>query len=100
MSTPFEIGAQLAIVIDLAVENYRDTPVFVEYRLFTGDEIDDRQPSHSERYTACYKRAFRIGTTMDHPLTHRTEQLPRAVRRWRVRIDVGPTGDTAHFVYL
>src|SRR5829696_6484562 len=52
MSTFFEIGTQLAIVIDLAVEDYGDAPIFVEDRLFTRDEVDDRQPSHPKRRAA------------------------------------------------
>src|SRR5215217_2268403 len=55
MSTFFEFRAQLAIVVDLAVENYRDAPVFVENRLFTRDEIDDREPSHAKCYAGRYK---------------------------------------------
>src|SRR6185369_6039773 len=58
VSSLFEIGAKLAIVVDLTVENDGDRPVFIEYRLFTGDEIDDRQPSHSERYAGCSKQPF------------------------------------------
>src|SRR4051794_39943051 len=42
VSTFFELRAQLAVVVDLAVEDYGDAPVFVEDRLFTRDEIDDR----------------------------------------------------------
>ena len=41
-------GAQLAIVVDLAVEDYCDALVFVEYGLFAGYEIDNarrRMPS-------------------------------------------------------
>ena len=55
VATFFEIGAQLAIVVDLAVENYGDAFVFVEYRLFTGDEIDNREPAHAERHAARHK---------------------------------------------
>src|SRR6185369_12212623 len=55
MSTFFEFRAQLTVVVDLAVENYGDAPVFVENRLFTRDEINNRQPSHPECYAGCYE---------------------------------------------
>src|SRR4051794_26501910 len=96
MSSLFEISAQLAIVVDLAVENYCDRPVFVVDGLFTRDEIDDRQSPHAERYAGRRKQTFRVRTTMHHPLTHRMEQLVRALRWRRARIESGPTGNTAH----
>src|SRR5215216_5473075 len=55
MSTFFELRTQLAIVVDLAVEDYGDAPVFVEDRLFTCDEIDYREPSHAKCYAGRYK---------------------------------------------
>src|SRR6185369_17707558 len=96
MTTLFEICAQFAIVVDLAVENYRDALVFVENRLFAGDQIDDREPAHSKGYAARHEQSFRVRSAMDHPLTHRVQQLLRTVRRRRVRIETGPTGDSAH----
>ena len=50
--------AQLAIVVDFAVENYCDAFVFIECRLIAGDEIDDREPSHAERNASGYQQAL------------------------------------------
>ena len=66
MSALFEIGAQLAIVVDLAVENDGDAVVFVEGRLFAGDEIDDREPTHAERDAARDKQAL-LNPAHDEP---------------------------------
>src|ERR1041385_1171909 len=58
VSALFEIDAQLAIVVNLAVEDDSDRAVFVENRLFTGHEIDDRQAAHSECYAGRRKQTF------------------------------------------
>ena len=42
-----QVGAQLVIVIDLAVEDNPDGPVFIRQRLVTADEVDNRQTSMS-----------------------------------------------------
>ena len=98
MPALFEIGAQFAIVVDLAVENDSDALVLVEGRLFTSDEVDDGEPSHAECGATCYEQSFRVRAAMDHAFTHSVQQLVSAFRRRRVRIESGPTGDTAHDV--
>src|SRR6185369_14253054 len=55
MSAFFEFRAQLAIVVDFAVEDHGDAPVFVENRLFACDEIDDGESSHAKCYAGRYK---------------------------------------------
>ena len=35
---------------------------------------------------------------MNHPLTHRMEQILTALRWRRIGIEIGPTGNTAHVV--
>src|SRR2546423_6819129 len=96
MAAGFEIRAQLAIVVNLAVENYRHAVIFVESWVLTGEEIDDRQPAHTERDTIIDQIAFRIGTAMLHAVAHRAQQLFAAIRRRRAWIEIGPTGDAAH----
>ena len=44
-----ELRAQLAIVVDLAVEDHPDRAVLVADRLMAAGEIDDAQPAHAER---------------------------------------------------
>src|SRR5215831_4475338 len=42
-----QTGTQLAIVVDFAVENDGNGLIFVEGRLLAGQQIDNRQPTHS-----------------------------------------------------
>src|ERR1700732_1405147 len=42
----FQIGAQLAVVVEFAVEDHGYTLIFVESRLLAGEQINDRQPAH------------------------------------------------------
>src|SRR5688500_9337704 len=58
VSTFFEFGSEFAIVVDLAVEYDRDTLVFVEDRLFTGNEVDDCEPAHTECDAVSHKQTF------------------------------------------
>ena len=44
-----EIAAQLAMVVDLAVEDDPDRAVFVGHRLVAAGAIDDRQTAMAER---------------------------------------------------
>ena len=66
----FQIGAQLAVVVDLAIKDNGDALVFVESGLFTGEEVDNRQAPHAQRDTIIDKITFRIGTAMDHAVAH------------------------------
>ena len=44
----FEVGPQLAVVVDFAVEGDPDRLVFVRQRLPTGGEVDNRQPAKTQ----------------------------------------------------
>ena len=44
-----ELRAQLAVVVDLAVEDHPDGAVFVANRLVAAGEVDDAQAAHAER---------------------------------------------------
>ena len=73
MSTLFELCAQLAIVVDLAVEDYRDALVFVE----AGCSPVTRSMIASRRMpsaTPLVTNSLLSQATMDHALTHRVEQ--------------------------
>jgi len=83
-----ELGAQLAIVVDLAVE---DDPVAaggVAHGLAPGHEIDDRQPRHPEPDVAGGVDARVVGAAMLEKAEHRGQELARG------RADVA--GDAAH----
>src|SRR5205085_1724228 len=49
MAAPFERAAQLAVVVDLAVEHDPDRAVFVRDGLLSVAEVDDAQPPHADR---------------------------------------------------
>jgi hypothetical protein len=44
-----QLRHQLAVVVDLAVENYTDRTVSIEQRLLPGRQIDNRQAPMTER---------------------------------------------------
>ena len=100
MPTRFQIRAQLAIVVDLAVEDHGNTFVFVINRLLASDEIDDRQAPHAQGHAVAYHIAFRVRPAMNHAVAHRVQKLIRAVRWRRSRIKIGPTGYAAHGIKL
>src|SRR6185503_17844534 len=43
-----EVGAELAIVVELAVDDGDDVAALVRDRLVTGLQVDDREPPHRE----------------------------------------------------
>ena len=98
MAARFEIGTQLAIVVDFAVENHGDAVIFVESWLLASEQIDDRQPPHAQRDAVVEQIAFGVRTAMMHAIAHRAQQFFAAIRRRRARIEIGPTGYAAHNV--
>src|ERR1041385_3040457 len=96
MAASFEIGAQLAIIVNLAVEDHGYLTIFVESRLLAGEEIDDRQTAHAERDSIVQQITFRIRPAMDHAIAHRAQELFSAFTWRRARIEVGPTGYSTH----
>ncbi len=70
VSAFFQISAKLAIVVDLAVQDYSDGFVFIEGWLFTSDEIDDGETAHSESGAIRDKESFRVRTAVNHALAH------------------------------
>jgi hypothetical protein len=59
MSTRFEVRSQLAVVVDLAIEDDPNGFIFIGQRLMTGAQIDDRQPPKSQ----CRSRTTRLPTS-------------------------------------
>ena len=100
MATLFEIGAHVAIVVNLAVEHYGHGVIFVEGGLVAREEIDDREPSDAQRDPVIHQIAFGIGPAMMHPIAHRAQQFLRALRRCGAWIEIGPTGYAAHKIKL
>src|SRR5437764_11393706 len=98
MTACFEVSAQLAIVVNLAVENYRDAVVFIESWLLAGEQIDYCEATHAERDAVVEKIAFGIGSAMLHAIAHRAQEFFAALVRRRARIEIGPAGYAAHKV--
>ena len=59
-----QLGAQLAVVVDLAVEDDTDRAVLVEDRLVPAGQVDDRQPPHPEPDPPLDVDALVIGAAM------------------------------------
>src|SRR5687768_9947737 len=92
VATTLEIAAQLAVVVDLPVEDNPDGPVFVGDRLMAAREVDDAQPAHAERHAV----------TEIHPLVVRTAVHDRGAHaadvrlRYRSSIPAHDSGNAAH----
>ena len=48
VARPFQLLAELQVVVDLAVEGDPHRPVLVRHRLVAGDQVHDRQPAMRE----------------------------------------------------
>src|SRR5207302_8096543 len=71
-----ELGAQLSVVVELAVADADDVAGFVLDRLLAGVEVDDRQPAHREREPDEGAAPLGVGPAM-------AQQLDRIERRRR-----------------
>ena len=65
-----QLGDQLLVVVDLAVEDDATRAVLVEQRLLAGREIDDRQPAVAEADAGLDVQAAFIGAAMMLRLVH------------------------------
>src|SRR6266850_1435326 len=83
MACRFELGAQLAEVVDLAVEHDPDGTVLVVDRLMAGREIDDAQAPHAERDALVDEHAFIVGAAMADHVAHAVDERARLVRAER-----------------
>ena len=75
VAASFQIRSQFAVVIDLAVENYRDAVIFIECRLLARQQIDDRQTPHSQRDAIIDQITFRIGPAMGEATDARCSRI-------------------------
>ena len=71
-----QLVAQLAEVVDLAVEHDDDRAVLVGDRLIAGDEVDDSQPLDAETDAVVEKHAPRVRPAMLERGAHPLQQLP------------------------
>src|SRR5258706_7736008 len=84
--------AQLAVVVNLAVEDHVDAAVLVCDGLVAGIEIDDAEPPHRQPGVVIAVVSGRIGSTVDHRVAHR-QQISLADRTHHA-------ADAAHAVWL
>ena len=64
MAALFERLAQLLEVVDLAVENNRDVPGFVEDGLVSARKVNDAEAAHSERRRRRHQNSVFIRAAM------------------------------------
>ena len=60
-------GAQLAVVVDLAVENERDFSGFIRQRLVAGLKVNDAQPANRQGDMWQLKLAFAVRPAVPDP---------------------------------
>jgi hypothetical protein len=63
--------AQLHVVVDLAVEDYGEGSVLVEYRLLPGIYVDDGETTRSERHSRSFPISLGVRTAVTQALGHR-----------------------------
>ena len=88
-----ELGGELPVVVDLAVERDPDTAVLVRERLLSGRHIDDAQAGVAEPDTGCAALAGAVRTAMRDRRPHPQEAVQFDGLG---RIDVGQAADAAH----
>jgi hypothetical protein len=68
-----ELGSELAVVVELAVDDGDHVAALVRDRLVAGDEVDDREPPHREARAVAGPAALAVGAAV-------AEQLDRVER--------------------
>ena len=75
MPARFQPPAQLAIIVDFAVEDELDRAVFVTKRLIAAGDVDDLEPPHRQTDSPVDEVARAIGTAMRQRIVHASQQL-------------------------
>src|SRR6185369_6305777 len=70
VATPGELGRQLPIVVDFAVEDRPDAAVLAAHRLMARRQIDDLEPAHRERGRALEEESLVVRTSVREPIVH------------------------------
>src|SRR5262249_1074196 len=84
---PLQLLAQLARVVDLAVEHECEVAIVAVQRLVAGRDVDDGQPAHADREVRADLHALPVGATMHDRAQHPVHQLAIGSRE---------AGNTAH----
>jgi hypothetical protein len=77
MAAGRELRGELAVVVDLTVEDDPDRTVLVGQRLISGLEIDDTEPPHSEAQRTVEMLAASVRAPMEKGLRHTAKRHPR-----------------------
>src|SRR5262249_53344588 len=93
VTSGLEVAANVGEVVDLAVEDDPDRPVFVGERLIARREVDDAQAPMTQADALAEVVAVRVGPAMRDGRRHRRQ--PIAIDRLRV-IELQLAGDSAH----
>ena len=93
VSAPQQLAPQVAVIVDLAVEDDDLGPIFVENRLAPAGQVDDAEPPHAQSHGAVH-----IDTLVVRPsVPDRFAHLPHEERRDRaVPVRVDESYDAAH----
>src|SRR5262249_4659953 len=92
MAILLETFAQFAIVVDLAVADQDQRAVLVVQRLLSTGEVDDGQPTMSQRHVRVVINAFPIRAAMLERPKHAPERL------LALRVGVDDASDATHFL--
>ena len=87
-----QLGAQLAVVVDLAIADQPDRVVGIAQRLVAAAQVDDRQAAHRDAAGAVDVHAFVVGAAVAREVAHRRQQC----RRDRPAVEVDESVDAAH----
>ena len=95
MTGGFELRADVGVVVDLAVEDDPDRPVFVRQRLMAGCHIDDAQPAMGQTGEVVDVDAGFVRATMPDDVPHRTQPRPLL---WLQPVRSDDSGNSAHTI--
>ena len=87
-----QLVTQLAVVVDLTVEDYRYAAILIRDRLMAGLQIDDGEAAHAERDRIVHQQTVVVRTAVHQRVAHPLDGF--AFRASTVHRD--DTGDAAH----
>ncbi len=88
-----QLRTQLAVVVDLAVEDEMDLAGFVLHRLMAGRQVNDRQASHADQRLIVAIVACIVGAAMPDRVVH---SMDDGVRRQHAASCRDDADDAAH----
>jgi hypothetical protein len=75
VAATLELRAQLAVVVDLAVEEHTGRAFLVEDGLVAGGEVDDGEAPHAQREATLHQVARVVGTPVRHGVAHALDHV-------------------------